>query len=66
MGYVLAISVAVGAMPLIAVLVPEVIFLVSLAALARMGVIALAVSALAALAPARLVARVDPVTAFEA
>lgn len=66
LGYLLAILVAVGAMPLIAALVPEVIFLVSPLSLARMGVIALGVSALAALAPARLVARVDPVSAFEA
>ncbi len=66
LGYVLAISAAVGAMPLIAALVPEVIFLVSPMALARMGAIALAVSVLAALVPARLVAGVDPVSAFKA
>ncbi len=65
LGYVLATSVAVGAMPLIAVLVPEVIFRVSPVALARMGAIALGVASLAALVPARLVARVDPATAFK-
>lgn len=66
LGCALAVAVAVGAMPLIAVLVPEVLFLVSAEAVARLGAIALLVSALAALAPARFVAGVDPVTAFEA
>jgi ABC-type antimicrobial peptide transport system permease subunit len=66
LGYVLAIAIAIGAMPLIAAWVPEVIFLVSPTALARMGVIASIVAVVAALLPARWVARVDPVTAFKA
>lgn len=65
-GFILAAVLAMLAMPVLAGLVPEVIFLVSPASLARMAAIALAVAGAAALAPARLVASVDPVSAFKA
>lgn len=65
LGYLIAIAAAAGAMPLIAALVPEAIFLVSPMDLLRMGVIALVIAMVAALIPARLVAQVDPITAFK-
>lgn len=64
-GYLIAIVIAAGAMPVIAWLVPEVIFLVSATSLMRMAGIALCVAMLAAVVPARFVASVDPASAFE-
>jgi ABC-type antimicrobial peptide transport system permease subunit len=64
-GYLIAILIAAGAMPVIAWLVPEVIFLVSATSLMRMAGIALCVAMLAAVVPARFVASVDPASAFE-
>ncbi len=64
-GYLIAVTIAAGAMPVIAWLVPEVIFLVSATSLMRMAGIALCVAMLAAVVPARFVASVDPASAFE-
>lgn len=65
-GFVLAGLVAAVAIPVLASAVPQVIFVLSPAAVARMGAIAVVVAALASLVPARLVSSVDPVSAFKA
>ncbi len=64
LGFLLALVFAYAVMPQISALVPQVTLIVTLTAIAKIGVVALTVALLASLVPAYLVARVDPLTVF--
>jgi len=65
LGYVIALGLALGLFPILSTLVPQITLFVTTAALFRLGLIALVVALIAALVPAYMVARVDPMTAFK-
>jgi len=65
LGYVIALVLALGLFPVLSALVPQITLFVTNEALFRLGLIALAVALVAALVPAYMVARVDPMTAFK-
>jgi putative ABC transport system permease protein len=66
LGFFLAISLVLVAVPLTATFVPQVTLEITLAALARVGLIALVATFVATIVPLRRVMRVDPASAFQA
>ncbi|VAW97105.1 hypothetical protein MNBD_GAMMA21-851 [hydrothermal vent metagenome] len=62
---VIAFLISVLLLPLLSELIPQITLTVTAGALVRMGVIAFIVATVAALVPARMVANVDPLTAFK-
>jgi putative ABC transport system permease protein len=66
LGFLLAISLVLVAIPLTATFVPQVTLEITPAALARVGLIALVVTLVATIVPLRRVMRVDPASAFQA
>lgn len=63
---VIALLIAVILLPALSAFVPQITLTVTTTALIRMSVIAFTVAVFAALVPARIVANVDPITAFKA
>lgn len=63
---VIAILISTLLLPLLSTLVPQITLMVTPTALIRMSVIALLVAIIAALVPARIIANIDPLTAFKA
>lgn len=66
LAFLLALAVALFAIPYVSVLLPMVTMVVTVDAITRIGMLALLTAIIAALIPAYLVARVDPFTAFAA
>lgn len=65
-GVLLATALAVVLMPTITALVPQITLQLTASAIVRVGVVGAGVALLAALVPAAQVARVDPLSAFQA
>ena len=66
LGLSFAFLIAAFLLPLLSALVPQITLIVSADALLRLTIIALVVATLAAYVPARLIANIDPLTAFKA
>ena len=64
LAFAIALLISIFLLPALSALVPQITLKITAAALTRMGLIAFIVAVLAALIPARMVARVDPLTAF--
>lgn len=64
LGLLLAVAFAYTIMPQISQLMPQVTLIVTFAAIAKIGLLALGVAILASFVPAYLVTRVDPLSAF--
>jgi len=64
LGFLFSAAFALVVIPVIPVLVPQLILMVSVSALLQLGVIAIVVAILGALIPTYMVLRLDPATAF--
>lgn len=61
---IVAILIAMFLLPLLTTLVPQITLVVTTTALIRLSIIAIIVAVFAALVPARIIANIDPLTAF--
>ena len=65
-GVVFAVALLAAAVPLTTLMLPQVTLLLTPSSVVQIGLIGVAVAAIASLLPARQIARVDPVSAFHA
>lgn len=65
LAFLLAAAIALGVLPHITILVPQVTLVISAAALAKLGLEATAIALLGSLAPAYFIVRLDPARAFQ-
>ena len=63
---IMALLISIVLLPFLSALIPQITLAVTSAALIRMSIIAFIVALLAAWVPARVIAKVDPLTAFKA